>query len=260
MFFATREEAAARALPGPDLHDMAAARLLGAAGLNREPPRTLGGARRHDIRAMALRACRSIPAPASNRSATKPVIGHLEDRRLFVLVDRDDDLAVLHARKVLDRPPRCRPRCKVRAATTLPVWPTCQSFGGIARGRPPRGMHPRRRPACRPVLRSARTARPSPGRARPRRRCPRWSARAGPRPRPLSSTHDDRSDCRGGLHHLDSGRSCRCPPRQRSRCGRVTTFFSRPTISRSGSRCPRRFGSARTCRRRTTPEASENHH
>src|SRR5580704_13248859 len=32
------------------------------------------------------------------------VIGDLEDRRLFVLVDRHDDLGVLHAGEVLDRP------------------------------------------------------------------------------------------------------------------------------------------------------------
>src|SRR5512135_2299186 len=34
----------------------------------------------------------------------QPVIRHLEDRRLLVLVDRDDHLAVLHPRQVLDRP------------------------------------------------------------------------------------------------------------------------------------------------------------
>ncbi len=31
------------------------------------------------------------------------VIGHLEDRRFFVLVDRNDHLGVLHARQMLDR-------------------------------------------------------------------------------------------------------------------------------------------------------------
>src|SRR3954462_1838773 len=34
--------------------------------------------------------------------ADQAVIGHLEDRRLLVLVDGDDDLAVLHAGQVLD--------------------------------------------------------------------------------------------------------------------------------------------------------------
>ena len=32
------------------------------------------------------------------------ISGHLEDRRLFVLVDRDDDLRSPHAREVLDGP------------------------------------------------------------------------------------------------------------------------------------------------------------
>src|SRR5262249_6396739 len=31
------------------------------------------------------------------------VIGNLKDRRLFVLIDRDDDLRILHAGKMLDR-------------------------------------------------------------------------------------------------------------------------------------------------------------
>jgi hypothetical protein len=33
----------------------------------------------------------------------EPVVRDLEDRRVGVLVDRDDDLAVLHAGEVLDR-------------------------------------------------------------------------------------------------------------------------------------------------------------
>ena len=33
----------------------------------------------------------------------KPDIGHLEDRRIGIFVDRDDDLAFLHARQMLDR-------------------------------------------------------------------------------------------------------------------------------------------------------------
>src|SRR5947209_12353984 len=36
--------------------------------------------------------------------ADNAVIGDLEDRRLLVLVDRDDDLGVLHAGELLDRP------------------------------------------------------------------------------------------------------------------------------------------------------------
>jgi curli biogenesis system outer membrane secretion channel CsgG len=38
-----------------------------------------------------------------NRSATKADVGDLEDRGVFVLVDGDDGLGILHARKVLDR-------------------------------------------------------------------------------------------------------------------------------------------------------------
>src|SRR5690606_1115939 len=34
--------------------------------------------------------------------AYQAVVGHLEDRRFFVLVDRNDHLGVLHARQVLD--------------------------------------------------------------------------------------------------------------------------------------------------------------
>src|SRR5579863_7581102 len=36
--------------------------------------------------------------------ADEAVIGDLENRRFLVLVDRDDDLRILHAREVLDRP------------------------------------------------------------------------------------------------------------------------------------------------------------
>src|SRR6185295_13298812 len=37
------------------------------------------------------------------RVADDAVVGDLEDRRLRILVDRDDDLRRLHAREVLDR-------------------------------------------------------------------------------------------------------------------------------------------------------------
>ena len=44
------------------------------------------------------------PAPArSGKIANQSVVGDLEDRRLCVLVDRNDDLRVLHPREVLDR-------------------------------------------------------------------------------------------------------------------------------------------------------------
>src|SRR5690348_13561818 len=36
--------------------------------------------------------------------AHQPVVGDLEDRRLGILVDGDNHLAVLHPREVLDRP------------------------------------------------------------------------------------------------------------------------------------------------------------
>ena len=45
---------------------------------------------------------RSISGSALNRSATRPIIGDLEDRRFFVLVDGGDDLGILHARQMLD--------------------------------------------------------------------------------------------------------------------------------------------------------------
>src|SRR5437867_2468025 len=39
----------------------------------------------------------------SEQVGFEPIVGHREDRRLRVLVDRDDDLAVLHPRQMLDR-------------------------------------------------------------------------------------------------------------------------------------------------------------
>ena len=54
------------------------------------------------------------------------VIGHLEDRRLFVLVDRHDDLRSPHAR-VLDGPGDSDRDGEI--GCTLPVWPTYQSLG-----------------------------------------------------------------------------------------------------------------------------------
>ena len=50
------------------------------------------------------------------------VIGDLEDRRFLVLVDGDDDLGVLHAGQMLDRPRNADGNIEL-GATTLPVWP-----------------------------------------------------------------------------------------------------------------------------------------
>ena len=55
--------------------------------------------------------------------AHEAVVGDLEDRRLGVLVDRDDHLAVLHAGEVLDRA-RDADRDVELGATILPVCPT----------------------------------------------------------------------------------------------------------------------------------------
>ena len=57
--------------------------------------------------------------------AHKPVIGDLEDRRFFILVDGNDDFRVFHACKVLDRPRNTDRDIQVPIATTLAVWPTC---------------------------------------------------------------------------------------------------------------------------------------
>jgi hypothetical protein len=47
--------------------------------------------------------------------ADQAQVGDLEDRRVLVLVDRDDDLGVLHAGEMLDRARKCRPRHRLRA-------------------------------------------------------------------------------------------------------------------------------------------------
>jgi len=60
--------------------------------------------------------------------AHETVIRDLENRRLIVLVDGDDNLGVLHSGKVLDGAGDADSDVEI-GATTLPVWPTCQSFG-----------------------------------------------------------------------------------------------------------------------------------
>lgn len=51
----------------------------------------------------------------------KTIIGHLEDRRLFVLVDRNDDLGVFHACQVLD--------CTGDANRNIKLW--CDDLTGL---------------------------------------------------------------------------------------------------------------------------------
>ena len=85
---------------GPDLAHHARPRSLMAAGPTRcmsAPERVRAGSRPRP----------AFPAPLEFRQdreevAHEAVVGHLEDRRLLVLVDRDDDLRVLHAGEVLD--------------------------------------------------------------------------------------------------------------------------------------------------------------
>jgi hypothetical protein len=58
----------------------------------------------------------------------EPVVGDAEDRRLLVLVDRDDDLGVLHPGQVLDRAADAGGDVELRR-DDLAGLPTCQSFG-----------------------------------------------------------------------------------------------------------------------------------
>ena len=67
------------------------------------------------------------PRQSLEEVTDEAISGHLEDRRLFVLVDRDDDLRSPHAREVLDGPGD--PDRDGAIGRTLPAWPTCQSFG-----------------------------------------------------------------------------------------------------------------------------------
>ncbi len=80
------------------------------------------------------------------RSPTIAEVGEFEDRRVRVLVDRDDVLRALHADLVLDRPGDARRR------GTASARPSCRSGRsaprrGTSRRRPPRGS--RRRRCCR---------------------------------------------------------------------------------------------------------------
>src|SRR5439155_8938520 len=60
--------------------------------------------------------------------ADDSVVGHLEDRRVLVLVDRDDDFRRAHPRQVLDRA-RDADGDVERGADGLPVWPTWSACG-----------------------------------------------------------------------------------------------------------------------------------
>ena len=80
--------------------------------------------------------------------AHQAVVGDLEDRRLLVLVDRDDDLASPSCRRGAGSRRRCRRRCRA------PAPPPCRSGRPASRSarspsRPPRARRRRRRRACR---------------------------------------------------------------------------------------------------------------
>src|SRR5450631_3665596 len=64
------------------------------------------------------------------------VVGDAEDRRLFVLVDRDDDLGVLHAREMLDRAADSGRDVKLRRddLAGLPDLPVVRRVAGIDGG------------------------------------------------------------------------------------------------------------------------------
>ena len=80
--------------------------------------------------------------------ADQAVIGDLEDRRLLVLVDRDDDLRILHARRDAGSRPRCRPRY------TAPARRSCRSARPGSRSA--RTRHRPRRATRRPPRRACR--------------------------------------------------------------------------------------------------------
>ena len=56
-------------------------------------------------------------------------VAELEDRRVRVLVDRDDHARALHADLVLDRARDAARRRRASATTVLPVWPTWVEYG-----------------------------------------------------------------------------------------------------------------------------------
>ena len=111
-------------------------------------------------------------------------------------------------------------------------------------------MRQRRRPACRPVSRSARNRLPSRRHGRPTPRYRPRSVRDGrfrrPCLRPIPTGPKRRPRPR-----FPRRPSHRCRPRRSWRCGRTRPFSRRP-ISPSGSRYLHRSG-ARTCRHRPRP-------
>ena len=76
-------------------------------------------------------ASRSPRWPAADREqvAHDAEVDELEDRRLGVLVDRDDRLRGLHARPGAGSRRRCRWPRTAAATTVLPVWPTWLACG-----------------------------------------------------------------------------------------------------------------------------------
>ena len=100
--------------------------------------------------------------------ADEAVIGDLEDRRFLVLVDRDDDLGILHAGEMLDGA-RDADRDVELAAPRPCRSGRPASRWARSRHRPRRARRPRRRRACRRSARCTwRSSPPSRARGRPR--------------------------------------------------------------------------------------------
>ena len=78
----------------------------------------------------------------------EPVVGDLEDRRFLVLVDRDDDLAILHPGEMLDRARDTNGNIEIRRhdLAGLADLPIVRREAGIDC---PHGLHPSPRRACR---------------------------------------------------------------------------------------------------------------
>ena len=161
---------------------------------------------------------------ASKEVRDKPVIGHLEDRRLFVLVDRDDDLAVLHPREVLDRTRDADRDVEVRRhdLARLPHLPVVRRVAGIDRGtaRADGGAE-----LVGKAFDQRETVPRSRARVRPRRRSPRRSVRAGRRPRPCP--RPTRTGPRPRVAStISTGAELPVPAASKVEVRKVTTFFA----------------------------------
>ena len=112
--------------------------------------------------------------------AHESVVGDLEDRGVAVLIDRHDDLGVLHPGEMLDGARDAHGHVELRR-DDLAGLADLIVVGRVAGVGPPRARRPRPRPACRLGARSrGGIPRPNPWRVRPRRRSWRRPARGGP--------------------------------------------------------------------------------